>query len=172
MALSKKNVVIIVLAVIVVLLLCCAAAMFAYMWFFMPGPLGDNIEIPDMVGMTVPEARDALSIRSEITVVESDAEPGTVVGQSHAPGTKTHHDDIVRLEVAGPLTVPDVVGEQTGDAQSELYAAGFDVIAYEYDPEATEAAGTILFVEPQAGDEVWSVECTLYIAGEYPYPEY
>jgi beta-lactam-binding protein with PASTA domain len=172
MALGKNKVLVIVVVVAVLLLCgCMAFAAIAINLFAWGG--GDTIEIPDMVGMTVPEARDALSIRSEIMLVEdAEAEPGTVVAQSHEPGTKTHHDDIVRLEVAGPLMVPELVGAEIGDAQSELYAAGFDELTYEYDPAATEAAGTVLFVEPQAGSETWETAATLYIAGEDPYPEY
>ncbi len=120
--------------------------------------------------MTIPEANKALGIRTEITLVESsEASAGTVIDQSHEPGTKTHHDDIVRLTVAGPLTVPDIVGMNKSDAWAKLGAAGFDS-DYTFDPTSTEPAGNVLSQEPAPGTQVMDLVVSFVIAGANPNP--
>lgn len=168
MALGKNKVLVIVLVVVAALVLCCGAAAAAF-FIFIPDPLPDNIEIPDMVGMTIPEAREALSIRYRVVVVESDEQTGTVIAQSHAPGSKTHHDDIVTLEVAGPLVMPEIVGMTARDAQDALSELGFDAYAYQYDPSSSQPAGSVLTQEPAAGTECWDTATSFTIAGMDPY---
>lgn len=170
MALSNKKIALIVgAAVLAALLLCCAAVVVAINLYAAGG--GDNVEIPDMVGMTVADARDALWIRTEVQIVEADgAKPGTVVAQSHEPGSKTHHDDIVLLEVAGPLTVPDLIGMRANDVWVILHAEGFDTMDYAYDPDAPGEAGTVVSQDPGPGAESMTGEIFFTFAGEDPYP--
>jgi serine/threonine-protein kinase len=169
MALSNKKIALIVAAAVFAVLLLCLAAVVVAINLYASGG-GDNIEIPDVVGLTVAEARDAITIRTEIVIVDADVPEGMVVGQSHPAGTKTHHDDIVRLEVSGPLVVPDVVGLDVRDVWKVLYREGFDEMTYDYDPESSEPPGTVLEQDPQAGDESETGEIWFLIAGEDPYP--
>jgi eukaryotic-like serine/threonine-protein kinase len=48
----------------------------------------------------------------------------------------------------GPVTVPNVVGLQQGEAESKLKKAGFEV-TIEYDEQTPSEAGTVLRQDPE-----------------------
>lgn len=170
MAPSKKSTVAIVVGSALALLLCCLAGVVVAINLYAWGG-GDNIEIPDMVGITIAEAREACPVRTEIAVVDADVPQGMVVGQSHPGGTKTHHDDIVILEVSGPLVTPDVTGIDVSEAWGALYDAGFDAVEYDYDPSSSLPEGSVLKQDPEAGTESQTGEIWFLIAGMDPYDE-
>jgi len=170
MALTKKHVTIIVAVSVLVLLLCCLAGVVVLINLYAWGG-GDNIEIPDLVGLPLAEARDACPVRTEVIAVDADEPQGYVIGQSHPAGTKTHHDDIVGLTVSGPLVVPEIVGTNVEDVWGVLYDAGFDDMTYVYDPSSSLPEGSILEQEPEAGAESETGEIRFTIAGMDPYDD-
>lgn len=130
---------------------------------------GDNIEIPNVVGMTVAEARKAIPIRSQVKLVEeSGAVAGTVLTQSLKPGTRTHHDNIVLLDVAGPVEMPDVVGLDKNTAWTRLGDAGLWSVDTVWDATAAEPAGTVVAQSPEPGTATMGEGVVLTIAGPQP----
>jgi serine/threonine protein kinase len=91
-----------------------------------------QVEVPDLSGMTQDEASAALdAAHLKLGTVESqpsDLPEGTVVSQNPISGEKVDKNSPVDVVLsAGPsdVTVPDVVCEPLGKAESELEKAGF-----------------------------------------------
>jgi beta-lactam-binding protein with PASTA domain len=123
---------------------------------------GDEVAVPDVVGMTQEGAAatlaDAGLTSGRITRVQSeeDAE-GTVVAQSPAAGDEVEEGSAVDLDVAGapaptatPVAVPNVVGSSQAGAEAQLTNAGFMVVVSQAE-SATVPAGTVVSQDPQAG---------------------
>jgi beta-lactam-binding protein with PASTA domain/predicted Ser/Thr protein kinase len=93
-----------------------------------------QVEVPDVVGRDRDEAERLLSGRGfEVTSNEredAEREPGTVLAQSPAPGTKVDKGRTVTLTVAKAppqVKVPDVLDDPVAEAEATLKAAGFKV---------------------------------------------
>jgi beta-lactam-binding protein with PASTA domain len=97
-----------------------------------------QVEVPDLSGMTQDEAVAALE-RAHLSLGTVETQPsdlpeGTVVSQNPIPGDKVDKNSAVDVVLsAGPsdVTVPDVVCESLGKAESELDKAGFQVVVSE-----------------------------------------
>lgn len=96
---------------------------------------GVPVDVPDVGGMDLGEAKDALS-EAGLTVklsereVNSPYDAGQVAEQSPAADTQAAEGDTVTLTLSkGPrmLVVPDVTGKKTDEARKTLEAAGFEV---------------------------------------------
>jgi eukaryotic-like serine/threonine-protein kinase len=93
-----------------------------------------QVEVPDLSGMTQDEAAAALDA-AHLSLGAVDSQPsdqpeGTVVSQNPTPGEKVDRNSRVDVVLsAGPenVTVPDVVCESLGKAESDLDKAGFHV---------------------------------------------
>jgi serine/threonine-protein kinase len=93
-----------------------------------------QVEVPDLSGMTQDEAAAALDA-AHLSLGAVDSQPsaqpeGTVVSQNPIPGEKVDKNSQVDVVLsAGPqeVTVPNVVCESLGKAQSDLEKAGFHV---------------------------------------------
>jgi eukaryotic-like serine/threonine-protein kinase len=97
-----------------------------------------QVEVPDLSGMTQDEALAKLETAhlklGTVTTQPSDQPEGTVVSQNPIPGVKLDKNSAVDVVLsAGPtnVTVPDVVCESLGKAESELNKAGFQVVTSE-----------------------------------------
>ncbi|MDG4860568.1 PASTA domain-containing protein, partial [Streptomyces sp. T-3] len=96
---------------------------------------GAAIEVPDVIGESVEDAKAALQeegLKAEIETerVFSEEEAGTIARQHPGESAQLARGDKVTLTVSkGPrmIEVPDVVGKSKGDAEAELTAAGFKV---------------------------------------------
>lgn len=140
----------IAIAAVVALVLALGAF---YYFFLMPWP----VEIPEMKGVSVAQAKDALDeLGLEVKILEQDSNefaPGTVMGQAPVAGEIVNKGDTVVLTVAKAATsatVPNVVGLSEADAIAQMKAAGLSV----GDPilESSDSAeGTVLAQEPAAG---------------------
>jgi len=114
-------------------------------------------EIPDVVGETRDDAVAALAranLEAGIHEVFSKEDPGTVVAQDPAAGTKVEVCTRVRINVSKgeqPLVVPPVVGQPYENAASTLRAAGFAVVRH--DVASTEPAGTVVGQSPAANTQ-------------------
>jgi beta-lactam-binding protein with PASTA domain/tRNA A-37 threonylcarbamoyl transferase component Bud32 len=97
-----------------------------------------QVEVPDLSGMTQDEAVAALE-RAHLSLGTVETQPsdlpeGTVVSQNPIPGDKVDKNSAVDVVLsAGPsdVTVPDVVCESLGKAESDLNKAGFQVVVSE-----------------------------------------
>lgn len=166
---SRRGVIVAVGAALTLLVCSVVAGVMAFYATDFLNPLPYDIEIPDVVGTTVGDARRMIEVRTEVAFVEGTGTPGIVVKQSHAPGTMTHHDDIVHLEVAGPVRVPDVVGYDLRIASDMLAATGLQNTYSEWDTASPLRAGTVTSQTPKPGELVLDVNVSLTVAGPAPY---
>jgi beta-lactam-binding protein with PASTA domain len=121
--------------------------------------LGEAIEVPDLVGMSVDEAREmlrgaGLAIDDEVPIPDSDRTRGLIVAQSPLGGQALRPGAGVRLAVsAGPprLRVPNLLGFEEATAVAVLERAGFHV---ERSREiADEPEGRVARIQPAPGSE-------------------
>ena len=106
------------------------------------GLIGDEITVPDVSNMSESEAQKALEdagfekITSDFAYSDSVAE-GDVIGTTPAANAKATKDTEIVMKVSKgseKKTLPNVVGQQDGDAQNAITAAGLTVgtVTYEY----------------------------------------
>ncbi|MET9128013.1 Stk1 family PASTA domain-containing Ser/Thr kinase [Streptomyces sp. NPDC004528] len=96
---------------------------------------GSPVEIPDVTGTSVEDARAeleqaGLKVRTAAQRVTSEFDRGQVARQSPEAGGEAATGDTVTLTVSkGPemVRVPDVVGDSVDDAKKALEDAGFEV---------------------------------------------
>jgi eukaryotic-like serine/threonine-protein kinase len=93
-----------------------------------------QVEVPDLSGLTQDQAiakLEAAHLTLGTPTTQPSEEPeGTVVSQNPLPGEKVDKNsavDIVLSEGPSDVTVPDVVCESLGKAESDLEKAGFHV---------------------------------------------
>ncbi|MFE2422348.1 PASTA domain-containing protein [Streptomyces hokutonensis] len=116
--------------------------------------------VPDLTGATVSEARKLLAAQDlklgSTTEVESDAEPGTVVGQSVASGGEVEPGTAIGVKIAKAVQtvqIPtDIVGKTLAEVQDELDALGLQVAVATGYSQASDAVVTSS--TPAAGSEV------------------
>jgi beta-lactam-binding protein with PASTA domain len=121
-----------------------------------------RIALPSVTGLDQSVARKKLEDLSFVVDVklqpnEDASKPkGMTFGQDPAPGTKVEQGDVVTLVVSsGPagLTVPDVVGQQLGDAQELLAANGLRYTANQVHDD-TVPPGEVISVDPDPGTQI------------------
>ncbi|MFI5629687.1 Stk1 family PASTA domain-containing Ser/Thr kinase [Streptomyces sp. NPDC051664] len=96
---------------------------------------GSPVDVPDLTGLSVQEATDALDeegLKAEVLPgrVNSPEAAGDIARQSPGGGTQAAEGDTITLTVSkGPrmIDVPDVTGQDVDEATRLLKAAGFDV---------------------------------------------
>ncbi|MFF6997139.1 Stk1 family PASTA domain-containing Ser/Thr kinase [Streptomyces sp. NPDC008313] len=95
---------------------------------------GSAVDVPDVTGESVDDARaelEDLGLKVEVSSrqVTSDFDKGQVAVQSPDGGRAAEGDTVTLTVSKGPpmVVVPDVVGDDVGDAERELEKAGFEV---------------------------------------------
>ncbi|WTN72792.1 Stk1 family PASTA domain-containing Ser/Thr kinase [Streptomyces sp. NBC_00624] len=96
---------------------------------------GSPVDVPDLTGLSVQEATDALDeegLKAEVLPgrVNSPEAAGDIARQSPGGGTRAAEGDTVTLTVSkGPrmIDVPDVTGKDVDEATRLLKTAGFEV---------------------------------------------
>ena len=130
--------------------------------------------IPEVVGLSQPEATDALSAKgfaAQAVEVKSDEPQGTVLSSDPEQGHRAEEGSTVTLSVAVPRIVPAIVGATSEEAAQALEAEGFTAVTYTED-KSNEAAGTVLAVSPEAGTEAKSGDAiTVTVAVPYTVPD-
>ncbi len=126
------------------------------------------VEVPELIGLTVDEARAALEARGLVLGSQTEQEttgfdPGEIVDQFPEPGDRvrpgTPVDVVVAVAPASPspvtVTVPPIVCESQRKAESELRRVGLSWAYGEprYNP-ACPQDGRIAAVEPPEGTPV------------------
>ncbi len=118
--------------------------------------------VPDAVGQELSEGARAFGdegLKVAVSYVPSQEAQGTIVAQAQAAGTELQRGDTVQVNVsngadpAAATAVPDVVGETTAAARSQLDDAGFEVLAIEVEDSGSEE-GTVLSQTPAGGASV------------------
>ncbi|MFD5139849.1 Stk1 family PASTA domain-containing Ser/Thr kinase [Streptomyces sp. NPDC058378] len=96
---------------------------------------GSPVDVPDLTGLSVEDAKDALDeagLKAKVLPdrVNSPEEAGEIARQTPGSGAEAAEGDTVELTVSkGPrmLPVPDVMGKDVDEARSTLEEAGFEV---------------------------------------------
>lgn len=123
---------------------------------------GENVDIPDLKGLSKSSATERLQKMSLIvgSVYEkySDEEPGTVISQDPAAGTKSSRGQAVDITVSrGPKTkrveVPNLSGASIDTAKSTLSSKGLKTGSITRSA-SRQAAGTVISQSPEAGSEL------------------
>lgn len=122
---------------------------------------GGTVAVPNVLGMTQPEAQTALDDEGlkvgTVTEEKSDTvEPGSVISQNPTAGTDVEAGSSVGLVVAAGaelVTVPDVVGSSKDAALQSLARAQLQVSVTET-PSEFMPAGNVVSQSPKAGQQV------------------
>jgi beta-lactam-binding protein with PASTA domain len=121
-----------------------------------------RIALPSVTGLDQAVARKKLEDLSFVVDVklqpnEDASKPaGMTFGQDPTPGTKVEQGDVVTLIVSsGPagLSVPDVTGEQLGDAQELLASNGLRYASNQVHDEKVPP-GEVISVDPDPGTQI------------------
>jgi len=117
----------------------------------------ERTNVPRVVGLDLADARpiitDAGLRLGPVTEQASDQPEGTVLEVDPPEGTEVESGSEVSLVVSsGAVTVPDVVGLPSGEAQAVLGQAGFTVVVTEEESTA-QPEGRVVFQAPAAGTE-------------------
>jgi beta-lactam-binding protein with PASTA domain/predicted Ser/Thr protein kinase len=117
--------------------------------------------VPNVVGMTEDEARDALAAAGfevgQVTPQESEEEEGIVLEQDPPGDSEARPGTAVNLVVSsGPPTVavPDVICQDLGSAQEEIEGAELDFVVTGSRFSDECEPGTVAEQNPSAGTEV------------------
>jgi serine/threonine-protein kinase len=114
----------------------------------------EKLAVPDVTGKPRAEAEQALrdaGLAADVTEREDEAEPGTVLEQDPAAGTRVAAGQTVRLVVAkAQPTVPDVDGMTEEDAAQELRDAGFKVKTQDGEATTPDDDGKVIDQDPAA----------------------
>ena len=130
------------------------------------------VPVPEVAGMTVPEARRVLQRKSFEVMVErrsSKSVPkGKVIGTDPSAGTRLESGETVTILASTGVktaTVPNVLGLDRVTATTQLRKAGFVVNANPRDSD--EPADTVLEQDPVGGEEaeVGSEVTIIYSSG-------
>jgi beta-lactam-binding protein with PASTA domain len=130
-----------------------------------------EVALPSVVGQTEDDARATLDKAGfavgTITRKESaDQDPGTVLGQSPASGTRVAKGSAVDLTVAKAPTqvdVPDITGETQDVATQRLSGAGFEVVTKQRVVDSEEGDGVVLDQNPSGGKADKGAKVTITI---------
>jgi eukaryotic-like serine/threonine-protein kinase len=118
----------------------------------------EQLEVPDVSGKSFDEASSELEAAGfKVTRKDqetADEDPGTVLSQTPKGGSEAAKGSAVTLVVAKEPTevdVPDVTGEDQGDAIAALSAEGFEIRRQERDVDSPEGDGVVIEQDPASG---------------------
>jgi serine/threonine-protein kinase len=119
----------------------------------------EQVAVPDVVGEDRDDARARLEDADLVVNVDeqesADQDPGTVLRQDPAPGTKVAKGDTVTLIVAkepSEVEVPDVRGAAVNDALDALTEAGFRPRQKTVLVETADEDGFVVDQDPAPGE--------------------
>jgi serine/threonine-protein kinase len=117
--------------------------------------------LPELAGKTLDEAKTALNaagmaLGQIVETFDESAPAGTVLAQAPPSGTQVRHGTPVDLTVSKgpqPIPVPDVRGQEQGDAVQAIEAAGLKaVVASETVFDRTVPKGAVVAQDPASGN--------------------
>src|ERR1700722_20208050 len=144
--------------IIVLIVLLVALAVIA---FFLLRSLGNNVTVPDVVGLSASQAtqtlhNDHLAVGSS-TVRTSNVTKGNVVATNPKSGASVAKNSAVNLIVSGgpnnpTLAVPSVTGKQLTQAIQLLQTANLGYTIHNV--SSNQAVGTVLTQDPAGGTKI------------------
>ncbi len=144
-------------------------AVLAYL--LLNGGNGNTASVPSVVGQTQAQAVSSVKkagLNPVVVKVPSSDKVGIVVSSNPQFGTKVAPHSNVTLRVsAGPkkVTIPNVVGQSEGSAQSTLQGLGLNVTT-KTDPTSTLGQGKVAKTNPPQGTQVkQGSTVTLFVSG-------
>jgi beta-lactam-binding protein with PASTA domain/tRNA A-37 threonylcarbamoyl transferase component Bud32 len=118
----------------------------------------EQVDVPDETGKSFDEASSDLEAAGfKVTRKDqetTDEDPGTVLSQNPKGGSQAAKGSVVTLTVAkepSQIDVPDVTGEDQGDAIARLSSAGFEIQRQEKDVDSPEGDGVVVEQDPPGG---------------------
>lgn len=130
-----------------------------------------NRTVPDVMGLTEAEARTVLEksgAENIVSVVESSTEPeGTVIGVDPGVGEPFVSRVELKLTIAGPYIVPDVLTKKEQDAIEAIEKAGF--VANVTYVNSDQTVRTVVETSPAAGT-AYEKGGTVELRVSAPYP--
>lgn len=141
--------------------------------FVSSGP--QQVAVPVLVGLTEGAAEQRLSakgLESDLSETASDRPVGEVLTQSPDAGTKVDPGSTVTLTISsGPdettVSVPNVVGLDSADAQSQITAAGLTVSVQEQPTSIQPQDGKVIDQNPSGGGTVSEGTRIVIMVGVY-----
>ena len=120
----------------------------------------DQVEVPDLVGMSQDQARSALKAvgleLGNVTTVDSDKDKDRIVSQDPETGSKVKKGTAIAVSIstgkAAQVEIPTVVGISREDAEAQLKALGLTVTVEEV--SGSQPSGQVTAVEPGEGSKV------------------
>ena len=120
----------------------------------------DQVEVPDLVGMSQDQARSALKAvgleLGNVTTVDSDKDKDRIVSQDPETGSKVKKGTTIAVSIstgkAAQVEIPTVVGISREDAEAQLKALGLTVTVEEV--SGSQPSGQVTTVEPGEGSKV------------------
>ena len=117
-----------------------------------------QVAVPDVVGLTQPEAvivleRDGFTVRTE-QAENTEVEEGTVFDQNPDAGQRVDEGAEVTIIVSStavPVEVPDLVGRDAVDATAQLQSIGLRADIQRVDDDEVPA-GTVVAQDPEPGE--------------------
>lgn len=137
-----------------------------------------QVEVPSVVGFTQSDAEQALKDAGfEVTVAGREAKDGETIGtvleQTPAEG-KAAKGSTVRLVVAaeaGPVTIPNVVGQTLEEARARLSDPALNLGTHVQEEfSATVEKGRVIRTDPEVNSEVKSGSSVTIIVSKGPEP--
>jgi eukaryotic-like serine/threonine-protein kinase len=134
--------------------------------FISTGP--KRVEVPDVVGLDIEDARDELAeagLRPVVNRVESDEPEDQVTGQNPGKGTEVDEGTRVTLSVSkgtDEVPVPNVEGDEEDAARRTLEADGFRVVVRDQ-PGPPEDEGLVVRQSPSGGRAPEGSAVTIYV---------
>ncbi len=141
----------------------CAAAIFAVAFFWAYFSFGNfwsayDISVPNVVGKSAQAAEEILKkekLGVSIDERPSDTVPvGFVIAQMPEAGKSVKEQRVIHLTVSrggSVLSIPDLKGLSTDDAEAMLLKAGFKLGAVEMGNDSKSPSGVIISQSPAAG---------------------
>jgi beta-lactam-binding protein with PASTA domain len=134
-----------------------------------------QVAVPALVGITFEAARQRLAARGleySSSETESERPAGEVLTQSPDAGTRVDPESTVELTVSsGPgeteVSVPNVVGLTSSEAQSRLNSAGLTPSVQEQDTSIQPQDGRVIDQNPGGGGTVTEGTRVVIIVGSY-----
>lgn len=119
-----------------------------------------DIEVPNFLGMTIEEAKEAAEEKGIKVEVDEyryseEYEQDQIIGQDPEEGTMVAEGEVVHVDISkGQETgvTPDLIGKSTEEAKRLIEEYGFSVGSI-VEKEGTEEKGTVLEQDPSPGIE-------------------
>ena len=129
--------------------------------FFMFGGSGSkNVEVPNLIGMTMDEAEKAASAVDlkvvKVKEVKNEAKTGTIVESNPTAGSSVKKGSTIEVTVSGgeKIFMADLVEDSLEDAKSKLESLGLKNIKVRYDYSDEIPEGNVISQDPNSGSEI------------------